>query len=126
MKDKNNHQGFVLKFIFILFCLLSLFFWYFSAGAIVLNAVINNDPRLPLWYLFVLIFPPIYLIYFLLSCTKLLRGRRLLLSGILIHLVLALWVLLCGTVFTLIVGLIFTGLWIVLYKERIGTEGNIA
>jgi hypothetical protein len=123
-KDENNRQSFVLKLIAVLIYVLSLFFWFFSAGAIALNAVIYNDPRLPLWYLFVISFPPVYFIYCLLCCTKLLQGRKLLTSGILLHLVLALWVIFTGTVFTLIIGIIFTGIWILLYRERIHTEGH--
>lgn len=123
-KEENNRQGFVLKLIAVLIYVLSLFFWFFGAGAMALNAVINNGARLPLWYVLVISCPPVYLIYCLLCCTKLLRSPKLLISGILFHLVLALWVIVSGTVFTLIIGIIFTGLWILLYRERIRTESN--
>src|SRR5689334_18893482 len=51
-----------------------------------------NGARFPAWYTYTLIFPMIYLPYCVVASTKLLSGRTLLISGIVMHLALILWI----------------------------------
>jgi hypothetical protein len=70
----------------VMFCLLFL-------GVILpaLNAL-GNGSHFPAWYRYTLIFPMIYLPYCVVASTKLVRGQGLVISGIIMHLALVVWI----------------------------------
>lgn len=111
----------MVKIVVSLFSIAALSVLFLGAVLPVLNAV-KNGSDLPARYIYFYSFPFVYWPYCIVSCTKVLKGNALVLSGVAIHLALALWVLAGGTLFVLTVGLFFTGLWSLLCVVRITTE----
>jgi hypothetical protein len=95
--------------------------WFFYGVSLALDSI-SKGGRPPAWYVYTLAFPFIYLPFCLLSCTRFLRGRALFVSGILMHLALALWVIASGSSNLLAVGVTLTLLWRTLYSAKIEDE----
>jgi len=110
----------VFKIVVSLASIVALIFW-FGAAAFVIDAAIRGV-NLPTRYIYFYSFPPVYFSYCIFSCTKLLKPHTLILSGVIIHIALAVWVIAGGTAFVLAVGLFFTLLWSLLCVLRTITE----
>lgn len=87
---------------------------------------IRNGATFPAWYVYSLTFLPVYLSYCIISCTKFLGGRVLVVSGILMHLAFVIWIVvtIMHTNYTHIQAIFITiaGLWIVLATLRLTSE----
>jgi hypothetical protein len=98
----------------------AIFLWLFGVIPWVLTGIMNG--AVPPRYIYFYSFPFLYWPYCILSCTRLLKTHGLLISGVIMHLGLAVWVLAGGTLFPLLVGLSFTALWSLLCVVRITAE----
>jgi hypothetical protein len=110
-----------VKVVVSLLSSIALFLWLFGVTFPVLNGV-KNGASLTLRDVYFYSFLFLYWPYCLLSCTRLLKTHGLLISGVIMHIGLALWVLAGGTLFPLMVGLSFTVLWSLLCVVRITAE----
>lgn len=110
----------------VIFCLMSgmaLIIWM-GASVIGIDAALRGV-RLPASYAYFIAFPFLYFPYCLLSCTKLLRGRTLVISGVIMHLALIAWVIVGKSSLNVTVGVVFTILWILLCIARIKSESEV-
>ncbi len=84
---------------------------------------LRNGSNLPTWYIYSLVFPFVYLPFCIISCTKLLKGRTLVVSGVFMHLALVHWIIVAvlNTRYTNIETIFITiaGLWIILVTLRL-------
>jgi hypothetical protein len=80
----------------------------------------------PVWYIWCMGFIPFYLLYCILSCTQILKGRLLVVSGITMHVGLAAFATIVlaktGNLFFLIVSILYGVMWVVLCVARVRKE----
>ena len=103
-----------------------LFLFLFGAVPWVLTGM-RNGSNLPTWYVYSLAFAFVYLLYCIISCTKFLRGRVFVVSGIFMHLAFVIWVVVTvvNSTYTNIESIFITiaCLWMVLATLRL-TSGD--
>lgn len=108
----------LVKVVVSLLSFAALFLFHFGVIPWVLTGI-KNGAILSAVDIYFYSFPFLYWPYCILSCTRILKPRTLVVSGVIMHLALAVWVLAGGTLFPLMVGLFFTALWSVLCVVRI-------
>lgn len=119
---KRSNPGLILAKIVVAISS-GVFFFLLLFGAVfpVLNGL-RHGGSMPTWYAYSLAFPLVYLPYCILSCTTFLRGSVLVVSGILMHLALIIWIVVSvvntryTNIETIFIG--FAVLWIVLVTLR--------
>src|SRR6267378_4165987 len=85
---KNKKIGLTLLKVIISFgSIVTLWFWCWEVGPPNLD-YFRAGGRLSKWYIYFYLFPIVYLLFCSISCTKLLRGATLILSGIMMHIAL--------------------------------------
>ena len=89
-----------------------------------LNFIVNA----PVSYAFSLAFIPLYLVYCILSCTRIIQGRLLVVSGIAMHVGLAafatnIWAE-TGNPFLGILSILYGTMWVILCVSRITKEAR--
>lgn len=126
-KDGIHKEISGLGLLKVFFCgatFVALIFW-FVAAAFGIEAA-SRGVNLPLWYVFSLAFPFFYLVFCLISCTKLLRGRLLLFAGVIMHVGLTAWLIVSvlNSRYTSIqtIAIAFAVLWILLFVLRARRE----
>src|SRR3954453_21911625 len=96
----------------ILYCLLlSLFFMPFLLALCMVMNGAENGWHLPAKYVFVYFFPLIYFPFCYVSVTRVLRGKALVVSGLVMHFGLTVWALLFQAAIPAIAFLVLTLLW---------------
>ena len=113
----------LIKIVVIFSTAVALFFFVFG-GLLPVLSWTKYGALLPLRYKYFYGFPLLYWPYCLLSCTRVLKARVLLLSGVIMHLGLAFWIVAGGTSFVLEVGIFFAVLWLLLCVVRIAYEDD--
>ena len=115
----------LLKVIISFLSIVTLCFWLKEVVPPVLY-YLQAGGRLPKWYFYFYVFPVVYLLFCLTSCTKLLRRTTLILAGIIIHIALVAWVAMGmhRHQFTggRTAGTVFAALWILLCVGRVQDE----
>lgn len=118
----NNLSVFKLLFCLLSVLILTLFLLFIVLPY--LRFIVNG----PAWYVYSLAFIAFYLVYCILSCTSLLRGWLLVISGILMHLGLAAFTLVIaiktGNAFFTLVSTVFAVLWTILCIARLRNEAR--
>lgn len=86
---------------------------------------ISNAPG---WYIYSFVFIPLYLLYCILSCTPLLSGRLLVMSGVVMHLGLAIMAMAVainyGNVFFAFLSTVFAVMWSTICLARLRKESG--
>jgi hypothetical protein len=124
---KRKNPGLILaKIVVVLSSLVFFLLLLFGAVFPALNGI-RLGARMPAWNVYVLMFPLIYLPFCILSCLSFFRGRVLVVSGILMHLALVIWIVVgvLNTRYTNIDSIFigFAVLWIALVTLRF-TSGD--
>ncbi|HYY56656.1 MAG TPA: hypothetical protein VE842_04940 [Pyrinomonadaceae bacterium] len=120
-----SNLTFVIKVIIFSISIGALIIW--SLGSLFAANTLMRGGGLPISITFLYGFPFLYLPYCLISCSKLLRGYTLIISGVLMHLALVLWMIATisntGRTVFVVIALVMAILWILLCSGRILTEG---
>jgi hypothetical protein len=107
----------------VIYCFLLIFFlvpWFISL-MMVLNGA-RDGWHLPTLDLFFYFFPAVYFPYCFVSSTRFLRGQALIISGIAMHIGLAVWAFIAWTTIIAFVFILLTLLWATLCVIRINLE----
>ena len=112
------------KFLFSLLSGLTLLLFLLFVVLPYLNFIVNA----PAWYTYSLAFITLYLVYCILSCTRIFKGRLLVVSGIAMHIGLAAFATIIwaktGNPFFGILSILYGIMWVILCVTRVTKEAR--
>jgi len=112
------------KFLFSLLSGLTLLLFLLFVVLPYFNFMLNG----PVWYTYSLTFITLYLVYCILSCTRIFKGRLLVVSGIAMHIGLAAFATIIlaktGNPFFGILSILYGIMWVTLCVTRITKEAR--
>ena len=120
--------GNALRLVLALLCVGTLWFWITNVWVAIIIYWRAGGKSLPGYYVFYTVYPVMYLLFCLVSCTRLLRGRRLIVTGVIMHIALLAWIMVdiiqTAEVMRPTVGfaIFLAALWVLLCISRIKNE----